>query len=150
MLRISSPVDPTAQMFMRQTNTLSRQFWMLTDSSSLKKITTAQITLTYPCISASLSITVTIFANKTDQTYKSLLLTITFFSFRPFPLVRDGHSISSFSTSFCLQHSFPLHQLPPYLLLLHLKIFSLVSLFSSFPVTLFPSSFFLHTLGLSS
>ena len=38
----------------------------------------------------------------------------------------------------------------PYLLLLHLKIFSLVSLFSSFLVTPFPSSFFLHTLGLSS
>ena len=56
----------------RLTNTLSRQFWMLTHSSSL-----AQITLTYSCISTSLCIIVTIFANKTDQTHKSLLLTIT-------------------------------------------------------------------------
>ena len=37
MLRISNPADLTVQMFMRQTNTLSRQFWMLTDSSSIKK-----------------------------------------------------------------------------------------------------------------
>ena len=37
----------------------------------------------------------------------------------------------------------------PHLLSIHLKIFSLVSLFSSFLVTPFPSSFFLHTLGLS-
>ena len=73
-----------------------------------------------------------------------------FFSFRPFPLVRGGHSVSSFSTSFCLQHPSPSHQLPAYLPLLHLKIFSLVSLFSSFPVTPFPSFFFQHTLGLSS
>ena len=73
-----------------------------------------------------------------------------FFSFQPFPSVRGGHSVSSFSTSFCLQHPSPLHQLPAYLPLLHLKIFSLVSLFSSFPVTPFPSFFFLHTLGLSS
>ena len=73
-----------------------------------------------------------------------------FFSFRPFPLVRGDHSVSSFSTSFCLQHPSPSHQLPAYLPLLHLKIFSLVSLFSSFPVTPFPSFFFLHTLGLSS
>ena len=72
------------------------------------------------------------------------------FSFRPFPSVRGGHSVSSFSKPFCLQHRFPLHQLPAYLLLQHLKIFSLVSLFSSLPVTPFPSSFFLHTLGLSS
>ena len=41
MLRISSPTDPTAQMFMRQANTLSKQFRMLTDSLSLKEITTA-------------------------------------------------------------------------------------------------------------
>ena len=75
---------------------------------------------------------------------------IFFFSFRPFPLVRGGHSVSSFSTSFCLQCPSPSHQLPSYLLLPHLKIFSLVSLFSSFLVTPFPSSFFLHTLGLSS
>ena len=75
---------------------------------------------------------------------------IFFFSFQPFPSVRGGHSISSFSTSFCLQHLSPSHQLPAYLPLLHLKIFSLVSLFSSFPVTPFPSFFFLHTLGLSS
>ena len=73
-----------------------------------------------------------------------------FFSFQPFPSVRGGHSVSSFSTSFCLQHPFPSLQLPAYLPLLHLKIFSLVSLFSSFPVTPFPSFFFLHTLGLSS
>ena len=51
-----------------------------------------------------------------------------FFSFRAFPLARGGHSVSSFSTSFCLQHSSPSHQLPPYLLSLDLKIFSLVSL----------------------
>ena len=85
---------------------------------------------------------------------KRLLLNLSipffFFSFQPFPLVRGGHSISSFSTSFCLQCPSPSHQLPAYLLLLHLKIFSLVSLFSSFLVTPFPSSFFLHTLGLSS
>ena len=73
-----------------------------------------------------------------------------FFFFQPFPSVRGGHSISSFSTSFCLQHPSPSHQLPAYLPLLHLKLFSLVSLFSSFPVTPFPSFFFLHTLGLSS
>ena len=73
-----------------------------------------------------------------------------FFSFRPFPLVRGGHSVSSFSTSFCLQCPSPSHQLPSYLLLAHLKIFSLVSLFSSFLVTPFPSSFLLHTLGLFS
>ena len=42
---------------------------MLTDSSFLKKITTAQITLIYPCILANLSITITIFTNKTDQTH---------------------------------------------------------------------------------
>ena len=77
LLRISSPTDPTAQIFMRQTNTLTRQFWMLTDSLSIKENTIAQITLTYSCISASLSIIVTIFANKTNQTHKSLLLTIT-------------------------------------------------------------------------
>ena len=35
-----------------------------------------------------------------------------FFSFQPFPSVRGGHSVSSFSTSFCLQHPSPLHQLP--------------------------------------
>ena len=71
MLRISSPTDSTAQMFMWQTNTLSRKYRMLIDSSSLKEITTAQITLThqYVCF---------IFTNKTDQTHKSLLLTITF------------------------------------------------------------------------
>ena len=73
MLRISSPTDPTAQMFMRQTNTLSRQFWILTDSSSSKEITTAKITRTYPGISISLSITITIFTNKTDQTHNYTL-----------------------------------------------------------------------------
>ena len=74
----------------------------------------------------------------------SIILLFFFFSFQPFPSVRGGHSVSSFSTSFCLQHPFPSHQLPAYLPLLHLKIFSLVSLFSSFPVTPFPS-FFLPT-----
>ena len=54
------------------------------------------------------------------------------FSFQPFPLVRGGYSVSSFFTSFCLQCPSPSHQLPSYLLLPHLKIFSLVSLFSSF------------------
>ena len=73
-----------------------------------------------------------------------------FFSFLPFPLVRGGHSVSSFSTSFCLQCPSPLHQLSPYLLLPHLKIFSLVSLFSSFPVTPFPSFFFLQYILLVS
>ena len=76
MLRLSSPTDLKAQMFMRQTNTLSRLFWILTDSSCLKEITTAQIILTNPCISTSLSIIITIFVNKTDQIHKSLLLTI--------------------------------------------------------------------------
>ena len=73
-------------------------------------------------------------------TMKHLLETISFldfffffFSFRPFPSVRGGHSVSSFFKPFCLQHPSPFHQLPSYLLLLHLKIFSLVSLFSSFP-----------------
>ena len=66
MLRISSPADPTAQMFMRQTNTLSRQFWMLTDSSSLKEIATAEITLTYPCISTTLSIIIICKQNRSD------------------------------------------------------------------------------------
>ena len=51
-----------------------------------------------------------------------MLLNLNFFSFRPFPLVRGGHSISSFSTSFCLQCPSPSHQLPSYLLLPHLKI----------------------------
>ena len=72
-----------------------------------------------------------------------------FFSFRPFPSVRAGHSVSSSFKPFCLQQPSPLHQLPSYLFLLHLQIFSLVSLFSSFPVTPFPSSFFLHNFGLS-
>ena len=69
-------VKRSAQMFMRQTKTLSRQFGMPIDSSSLKEIKTAQITLTCPCISIFISITVTIFANKTDQTHKSLLSTM--------------------------------------------------------------------------
>ena len=67
----------------------------------------------------------------------SLCITVKFFfffSFQPFPSVRGGHSVSSFSTPFYLQHPFPSHQLPAYLPLLHLKIFSLVSLFSSFPI----------------
>ena len=73
---------------------------------------------------------------------KHIYSDLSFFSFRPFPLVRGGHSVSSFSTSFCLQHPSPSHQLPLYLPSLHLKIFSLVSLFFSFPVTPFPSFFF--------
>ena len=85
-------------------------------------------------------------AKNESQTIVSIIF---FFSFRPFLLVRGGHSVLSFSTSFCLQCPSPSHQLPPYLLLPHLKIFSLVSLFSSFLVTPFPSSFFLYTLGLS-
>ena len=87
---------------------------------------------------------------KTEFEQLNVINSFFFFSFRPFPLVRGGHSVSSFSTSFCLQCPSPSHQLPSYLLLPHLKIFSLVSLFSSFLVTPFPSSFFLHTLGLSS
>ena len=64
MLRILSSTNPTAQMFMRQINTLSRQFWMPTDSSSPKKITATQIILTYSCVSTSLSITINIDAKK--------------------------------------------------------------------------------------
>ena len=60
---------------------------------------------------------------------------IFFFSFRPFPLVRGGHSISSFSTSFCLQCPSPSHQHPSYLLLPYLKIF-----FFGFPLLLFPGN----------
>ena len=71
-----------------------------------------------------------------------LKFNIFFFSFRPFPSVRGGHSVSSSFKPFCLQYPSPLHQLSPYLLLLHLQIFSLVSLFSSFPVTFF---FYLST-----
>ena len=56
------------------------------------------------------------------------------FSFQPFPSVRGGHSVSSFSKPFCLQHLSPLHQLPPYLLSLHLKIFF------GLPLFLFPGN----------
>ena len=49
---------------------------MPTDFSFLKKITVAQITLIYYSIFTCLSITVTVFGNKTDQTHESLLLTI--------------------------------------------------------------------------
>ena len=73
-----------------------------------------------------------------------------FFFFRPFPSIRGSHSVLSFSKPSYFQRPSPSHQLPPYLLSLYLKIFSLVSLFSSFPVIPFPSSLFLHTLGLSS
>ena len=57
-----------------------------------------------------------------------------FFFFWPFPLIRNSHTILSFSKPSCLQCPSPSHQLSPYLLLQHLKIFSLVSLFFSFPV----------------
>ena len=67
-----------------------------------------------------------------------------FFFFRFFPSIRGSHSVLSFSKPSCFQCPFPSHQLFPYLLLLYLKIFSLVSLFSSFLVTPFPSSFFLR------
>ena len=73
-----------------------------------------------------------------------------FFSFRPFPSIRGSHSVLSASKSSCLQRLSPLHQLPAFLFSQDLKIFFLVSLFSSFLVTPFPSSFFLHTLWLSS
>ena len=53
-----------------------------------------------------------------------------FFFFRPFPSIRSSHSVSSFSKPSYFQRPSPLHQLPPYILSLHLKIFSLVSLFS--------------------
>ena len=70
--------------------------------------------------------------------FLSNLLLLFFLSFRPFPSVRGSHSVSSFSKPFCLQHPPPLHQIPPYLLLLHLKIFSLVS---SFPLFLWQIHF---------
>ena len=79
-----------------------------------------------------------------------------FFSFRPFPSILrpfssiSSHSVLSFSKPSCLQRPSPSHQPPPYPPSPHLKIFSLVSLFSFFPATPFPSSFFLHILGLSS
>ena len=68
-----------------------------------------------------------------------------FFFFRLFPSIRGSHSVLSFSKPSCFQCPFPSHQLFPYLLLLHLKIFSLVYLFSSFLVTPFSSFFFLRT-----
>ena len=52
-----------------------------------------------------------------------------FFSFRPFSSIKGSHSVLSFSKQFCFQCPSPSHQLPPYLLSLHLKIFSLFSLF---------------------
>ena len=67
-----------------------------------------------------------------------------------FPSIKGSHSVLSFSKPSCFQHLSPSHQLSPYFLSLHLKIFSLVSLFFSFPVTQFLSSFFLHTLCISS
>ena len=45
------------------------------------------------------------------MTFMLFVVFFFFFSFRPFPLVRVGHSVSSFSTSFCLQHPSPSHQL---------------------------------------
>ena len=83
------------------------------------------------------------------------LITILFngqniFFFRPFPSIRGSHSVLSVSKPFYFQRASPSQQLTPYLLSLHLKIFSLISLFSFFPVTPFLSSFFLHTLGLFS
>ena len=51
---------------MRQTNILSRQYWMRTNSSSLKKIKTAQIALIYQGKSASLLNNVITLVNETD------------------------------------------------------------------------------------
>ena len=78
---------------------------------------------------------------------KVAVLIFFFFFFRLFPSIRGGHSVSYFYKPSYFQCPSPLHQLSPYLLSQHLQIFSLVSLFSSFPVTPFPSSFFLHTFG---
>ena len=70
---------------------------------------------------------------------------IFFFSFRPFPSIKGSHSVLSSSKPSCLQRPSPSYQSRPYPHSPHLKIFSLVSLFSSFPKTPFSSSFFLHT-----
>ena len=43
MLMISSFTDLNQLMFMRQTDIFPSQYWMPTDSSSLKKIKTAQV-----------------------------------------------------------------------------------------------------------
>ena len=80
----------------------------------------------------------------------NLLLIFFFFSFRPFPSIKGSYSVLSSNKPSCFQRPSPSHQPLPYLPSPHLKIFSLVSPFSSFPETLFPSSFFLHILGLSS
>ena len=65
-----------------------------------------------------------------------ILQNLLFFFFQPFPSIRGNHSVSSFSKPSCLQCLSPSHQHSPYLLLLHLKIFPLVSLFFSFPAFL--------------
>ena len=39
-----------------------------------------------------------------SMNYEIMMTVFFFFSFQPFPSVRGGHSVSSFSTSFCLQH----------------------------------------------
>ena len=57
---------------MRQTNILSRQYWMLTNSPSLKKIKTAQIALICQGKSASSLSNVITLLNETDH-LKSLL-----------------------------------------------------------------------------
>ena len=80
----------------------------------------------------------------------SLKIFFFLFSFRAFPSIRGSHRVLSASKPSCLQHPSPLHQRPPYLLSLDLKIFFLVSLFFSFLVTPFLSFFFLHSLCLSS
>ena len=53
MSRVSFPTDATPKMPMSQINTLLREYWLLTDSSSLKEMTTTQNKLTNPCESAS-------------------------------------------------------------------------------------------------
>ena len=68
-LKISSSTDPIPQMSiqasMRQTNILSRQYCMLTDFLSLKKIKTAHIGLTCQSISARSFNNVITLSNKT-------------------------------------------------------------------------------------
>ena len=74
------------------------------------------------------------------------------FFFRPFLFIKGSHSVSYFSKPSCFQCPYILHQLAPYLFSLHLliEIFSLASLFFSFPVPPFSSPFFLRNSGRSS
>ena len=53
---------------------------------------------------------------------------IFFFFFRLFSSIRGSHSVLSFSKAFCFQCPSFSHQLPPYLLSVHLEIFSSASL----------------------